>query len=316
MTRIGSSDLDVNGLDLGGNVFGWTADRDASFAVLDAFLDAGGDLVDTADSYSAWVPGHTGGESELLIGEWMARRGTRDRVVVSTKVSRHPQFRGLAADTVRAACDASLTRLGTEHIDLYYAHYDDEDTPLEETAGAFDALVRAGKVRFIGVSNYTADRVDAWLGIARERGWAAPVALQPNYNLVNRAVYERELAPVVERWGLGVLPYYGLAAGFLTGKYRSEADLAKGPRGGGVKRYLSDAGLALLTVLDGIAAASGVAVASVALAWLRSRPGVVAPIASARSVEQLPALLAARTLELAPADLAALDEASAAIERA
>ncbi|MDM4762369.1 aldo/keto reductase [Galbitalea sp. SE-J8] len=315
MTRIGTSDLDATlPLDLGGNVFGWTADRDASFAVLDAFAAAGGTLIDTADSYSAWVPGHTGGESEVLIGEWMNRRGNRDRLVVSTKVSQHPEFRGLAADTVRDAADASLTRLGTDRIDLYFAHFDDEDTPLEETVEAFDALVRAGKVRYVGISNYSADRVDRWLQLSEENGWAKPVALQPHYNLVHRATFERELAPVVERGGLGVLPYYGLAAGFLTGKYRSEADLGASPRGRGAARYLTDAGLALLGTLGEVAAAHAVAPASVALAWLRTRPHVVAPIASARSAEQLGAVLASTALDLEPAELAALDTASAAVE--
>jgi aryl-alcohol dehydrogenase (NADP+) len=313
MARIGNSDLDVFPLDLGGNVFGWTADKDQSFAVLDAFAKAGGDLIDTADSYSAWIPGNSGGESELIIGEWMNRRGNRDSLVISTKVSQHPDFQGLAADTVASAADASLTRLGTDHIDLYFAHYDDENTPLEETVGAFDALVKAGKVRYVGVSNYSADRVQQWMQIADDNGFVRPVALQPQYSLVHRQPFDRELAPVVETYGLGVLPYYSLASGFLTGKYRSRADLEGQTRGSSVEQYLTDEGLAVISALDEIAQAHDAEIASVALAWLRSRPGVVAPIASARTVEQLPSLIASAKLELAPEETARLDEVSAAV---
>jgi aryl-alcohol dehydrogenase-like predicted oxidoreductase len=257
------------------------------------------------------VPGNSGGESETIIGAWLTARGNRDRVVVATKVSQHPQFRGLSAANVAAAADASLARLGTDYIDLYYAHYDDANTPIDETAGAFDALVRAGKVRAIGVSNYSADRIREWFEAARRHGFALPVAVQPHYNLVARAAYERDIAPVATAENLAVLPYYGLASGFLTGKYRTTDDLASGPRGGGAKQYLTEDGLAVIKVLTDIADTHGVAPATVALAWLRTRPNVAAPIASARTVDQLPALLAAATLELKADELTALDDVSA-----
>ncbi|GAB2581327.1 NADP-dependent aryl-alcohol dehydrogenase [Paractinoplanes abujensis] len=311
MSTLGSSGIEVFPLNLGGNVFGWTSDESASHQVLDAFVAAGGNFVDTADGYSAWVPGNSGGESETIIGNWFAARGGRDRVVLATKVSQHPQFRGLAAATVAAAADASLTRLRTDYIDLYYAHYDDADTPLEETAGAFDALVKAGKVRAIGVSNYSAERIREWFEVARRNGFTLPVAVQPHYNLVERTAYERDIAPVAEAEGLAVLPYYALASGFLTGKYRTEADLASGPRGGGAQKYLTEDGLAVIKVLTDVAATHGVEPATVALAWLRTRKNVAAPIASARTTEQLPALIASATLDLAADEIAALDEVSA-----
>ena len=311
MSIPGSSGIEVFPLNLGGNTFGWTSDAATSHQVLDAFVEAGGNLVDTADGYSSWVPGNSGGESETIIGAWLAARGNRDRVVVATKVSQHPQFSGLSAANVAAAADASLARLGTDRIDLYYAHYDDASVPLEETAGAFDALVRAGKVRAIGVSNYSADRIGEWFAVARRNGFTLPVAVQPHYNLVNRAGYERDIAPVAAAENLAVLPYYGLASGFLTGKYRTTEDLASGPRGGGAKQYLTGSGLSVVKVLSDIADAHGVAPAAVALAWLRTRPQVAAPIASARTVEQLPALIASATLDLAADELAALDDVSA-----
>jgi aryl-alcohol dehydrogenase-like predicted oxidoreductase len=310
MTRIGTSDLEVFPLNLGSNVFGWTADRDASFAVLDAYRAAGGNFVDTADSYSAWVPGNTGGEAELIIGEWMRERGARSDVVVATKVSQHPQFPGLSADNIADAADASLTRLGTDHIDLYYAHFDDENTPLEETVGAFDALVRAGKVRYVGISNYSADRVDRWVEIAKDRGYALPVALQPHYNLVHREPFEAELAEVAERNELAVMPYFSIAAGFLTGKYRSLGDIGDAARAGQLGGYASEQGFRVVDALVDIAAQKGVAPVSVALAWLRDRPAVVAPIASARTVEQLPDLLAGATLTLDAEETGRLDAVS------
>jgi aryl-alcohol dehydrogenase-like predicted oxidoreductase len=311
MSTLGSSGIDVFPLNLGGNTFGWTSDATTSHQVLDAFTAAGGNFVDTADGYSAWVPGNSGGESETIIGSWLAARGNRDRVVLATKVSQHPRFRGLSAANVAAAADASLGRLGTDHIDLYYAHYDDAEVPLEETAGAFDALVRAGKIRAIGVSNYSAERIREWFEVARRNGFALPVAVQPHYNLVARGAYERDIAPVAAAENLAVLPYYGLAGGFLTGKYRTTEDLAGGPRGGGAKQYLTEDGLAVIKALTGIADAHEVAPASVALAWLRTRPQVAAPIASARTVEQLPALLASATLDLTADELTALDDVSA-----
>ncbi|MBM2617037.1 aldo/keto reductase [Actinoplanes sp. LDG1-06] len=310
-STLGSSGIEVFPLNLGGNVFGWTSDEPASHQILDAFVEAGGNFVDTADGYSAWVPGNSGGESETIIGNWLAARGNRDRVVVATKVSQHPQFRGLAAANVAAAADASLARLRTDYIDLYYAHYDDENTPLAETAAAFDALVKAGKVRAIGVSNYSPARIREWFEIARRDGLTLPVALQPHYNLVARAAYERDIAPIAAAENLAVLPYYALASGFLTGKYRTTEDLAQGPRGGGAKTYLNEEGLAVIKVLDDIAGTHGVEPATVALAWLRTKPQVAAPIASARTTGQLPALIASATLDLAADEVAALGEVSA-----
>jgi aryl-alcohol dehydrogenase (NADP+) len=242
----------------------------------------------------------------------MADAGNRSDVVIATKVSQHPAFRGLAAANVAAAADASLERLGTDYIDLYYAHFDDADTPLEETVEAFDALVTAGKVRYVGISNFSAERISEWVGIARRNGFAAPVALQPHYNLVHRSAFETHLAPVAERNDLGVLPYYGLASGFLTGKYRTTEDLDQSSRGAGAKNYLNDDGLGVVSALATIADARGVVIASVALAWLLARPTVVAPIASARTLQQLPDLLDGARLELTGPEIALLDDASAA----
>jgi aryl-alcohol dehydrogenase-like predicted oxidoreductase len=312
MTVIGSSDLDVLPLGLGGNTFGWTSDKQTSFAVLDAFVAGGGNLVDTSDSYSAWVPGNSGGESETIIGQWLAARGNRESVIVATKVDRHPQFRGLSRSNVLAAADASLARLRTGYIDLYYVHYDDPDVPVAEAAGVFSELQQAGKIRYVGLSNYTAPRLREWFAVAAAEGFAPPVALQPHYNLVERASYESSLAPVVAEFGLGVLPYYALASGFLAGKYRSAADHAGAARQPGAARYLTTpTGPAVLAALDSVSADRGVSPATVALAWLRTRPHVAAPLASARTVEQLPALLASAALELTADETAALDKASA-----
>jgi aryl-alcohol dehydrogenase-like predicted oxidoreductase len=311
---IGTSDLEVLPLSLGGNVFGWTADRGTSFDVLDAFTAAGGDFIDTADGYSAWVPGNTGGDSERILGEWLAARGNRDRVVLATKVSQHPDFRGLAADTIRRAADASLERLQSDHIDLYYAHFDDETVPLEETVGALSALVDAGKVRYIGISNYSPERIEEWFRITEREGLHRAVALQPHYNLVERA-YEQNYRPIAEREGLGVMPYFALAAGFLTGKYRDGSQVDS-PRAGGAAKYLDDNGRRVLAALDEAAAAHGAEVATVALAWLAAQPTITAPIASARTLEQLPALLASTELELTADELEALDGASAAAKAA
>jgi aryl-alcohol dehydrogenase-like predicted oxidoreductase len=311
MTLLGPSDLDVYPLSLGGNTFGWTTGEAASFAVLDAYTAAGGNFIDTADSYSAWAPGHSGGESETIIGAWVKARGNRDQVVIATKVSQHPQFRGLAPATVTAACEASLRRLQADHIDLYFAHHDDPATPLEETVAAFGELQRAGKVRHVGVSNYTADRVRAWAEAARAGGWPAPVALQPHYNLLARQPYEPELAPVAARLGLGVMPYFALASGFLTGKYRQPQDLEGPARGRMASRYFSPLSLAVLEAMDAVAAAHGARPASVAIAWLLAKPGIAAPIASATSPAQLAELTAAVTLKLADDEVAALDKASA-----
>ncbi|MES2171910.1 MAG: aldo/keto reductase [Actinomycetota bacterium] len=290
MTRIGKSDLDVFPTNLGGNTFGWTSDKAESEKVLDGFVAGGGNFIDTADGYSQWVPGHSGGESETIIGNWMAARGNRSSVIVGTKVGHHPEFTGLSAANIAKAADASLARLQTDYIDLYYAHFDD-DIPMAEIAGAFDALVKAGKVRYIGISNFSGERAEEWMTVAAREGFALPVALQPHYNLVHREPYETELAPVAAKHGLGVMPYFSLASGFLTGKYRSESDLAGKARGQGAGQYLNDHGLAKLAELESVAIEKRASMASVALAWLRAQPGIVAPIASASTREQLPDLL-------------------------
>ncbi|OII42050.1 aldo/keto reductase [Plantibacter sp. MMLR14_011] len=308
-TTLGTSDLSVFPLNLGGNVFGWTADRQTSFDILDAFVAGGGNFIDTADGYSAWVPGNTGGDSERLIGEWQELRGNRDELVIATKVSQHPDFTGLAADNILKAADASLERLRTDHIDLYYAHFDDESVPLEETVTALSSLVDAGKVRHLGISNYSAARIAEWFEIVEAKGLHRPIALQPHYNLVERE-FEGELRTIAEREQLAVLPYFSLAKGFLTGKYR-EGSSVDSVRAEGAQAYLADHA-ALLPVLDEVAAAHGASVATVSLAWLRSQPTVAAPIASARTVEQLPDLLASATLELSADELAALTAASVA----
>lgn len=286
----------VGSLCLGGNVFGWTADESASFAVLDAFAEAGGTFLDTADVYSAWVPGHSGGESERVVGRWMASRGNRDQMVVATKVGSMPGLTGLSAATVRKAVEGSLERLQTDRVDLYYAHRDDEGTPLEETLGAFDGLVRDGKVRRLGASNHTAARLAEALAVQDREGLARYVALQPEYNLLHRD-YEAELMPLLAREGLACLPYASLASGFLTGKYR-DGVAVDSPRAAKVAGYLDDRGRAALAALDEVAAAHGTTVAAVALAWLAAQPTVVAPLASARSVEQLNAFLPALELRL------------------
>lgn len=308
-TTLGSSDLSVFPLSLGGNVFGWTADEATSFAVLDAYVAGGGNFIDTADVYSAWVPGNAGGESETIIGAWLARRGRRDDIVIATKVSQHPGFPGLTAANVAAAAQASLERLGVDSIDLYYAHYDSADAPLEETVEAFSKLVDAGTIRAIGVSNFTPERIQEWLDIAERGGFHKPVALQPQYNLVERGI-EADVLPLAIGAELSVVPYYALASGFLTGKYRDGSENTS-PRAGSAAAYLDDRGRAVLAALEEIAADHGVELATVALAWLRSQPGVAAPIASARTVEQLPALLASATLELTDEQLDALSAASA-----
>ncbi|NIH86505.1 aldo/keto reductase [Amycolatopsis granulosa] len=306
MAKIG--DLEVYPLNLGGNVFGWTADEQQSFAVLDAYTAAGGNFVDTADVYMARVPGNSGGESETIIGNWLARRGRRDDVVIATKVGAWAARPGVSAKNIREAAEDSLRRLRTDHIDLYYAHKDVGDVPLAETLEAFDSLVRAGKVRYLGASNYSAERLAEALSIADREGFARYVAVQPQYNLVERG-YEQELAPLVAAEGLSSLPYYGLARGFLTGKYRSR-EAGGSPRAEGALAYLDDRGERVLAALDEISAAHGTTPAAVALAWLAAQPTVTAPIASARNVDQLSDLLASVALRLTETELAALDDAS------
>jgi len=309
MVKIGSTDLDVTRLCLGGNVFGWTADRDTSFAVLDAYVGAGGNFVDTADSYFWRAPGNSGGESETIIGEWMASRANRDAVVVATKVGSWPERKGLSAKNIAEAVDDSLRRLRTDRIDLYYAHRDDPDTAQEETAKAFDALVRAGKVRAIAASNFTAERLRSALEISARDGLASYVALQPHYNLMEREEYENTLAPLVESEGLACMPYYALAKGFLTGKYRPDTPV-ESRRSEGALAYLDERGRTVLTMLDEIAAGHRVPVAAVALAWLADQPTVTAPIASARTPEQLAALLPMLDLQLTEDELRLLSHVS------
>ncbi|ADJ50801.1 aldo/keto reductase [Amycolatopsis mediterranei S699] len=302
MTKLGNTDLDVYGLNLGCNVFGWTADEPQSFAVLDAYTAAGGNFLDSADLYGG------GGGSETIIGNWLAARGRRDDVVVATKVGMWDGRPGLSAKNIQAAAEDSLRRLQTDHIDLYYAHRDDPDTPLEETLEAFDALVRAGKVRYVGASNYTAGRLADALSISDKNGFARFAVLQPHYNLVERD-YERDLAPLVEREGLATLPYFALAMGFLTGKYRTKDETGDSPRAARALSYLDKGGDRVLAALDEVAQAHGVSVATVSLAWLRQQPTVAAPIASARTPEQLTDLIASVSLELTDAEVTALNEA-------
>ncbi|MCM2427536.1 aldo/keto reductase [Streptomyces sp. RKAG337] len=310
MARIGTSDLDVFPLALGGNVFGWTADEAQSFAVLDAYAAAGGNFVDTADGYSAWVPGNSGGESETLIGKWLASRGNRDAIVVATKVSSHPDFKGLRAGNIRAAAEASLRRLGTDHIDLYYTHFDDPQVPVAEILGALDELVREGKVRQIAASNISPERLSESLAFSEREGLPSYVALQQLYNLVERTDYEGAMAEVVASHGLSSVPYYALASGFLTGKYRAGVTVDS-PRAGGAGKYLAtEHGQRVLVALDEVAQAHDAEVATVALAWLAAQPTVAAPIASARTVEQLPALLAVADLKLTAEELDRLTAAS------
>lgn len=309
MTLLGRSDLDVFPLSLGGNVFGWTADRDASFAILDAYAAGGGNFIDTADGYSHWVPGNSGGESETLIGEWLASRKPA-ALTIATKVSTHPDFTGLSAKNVRAAAEASLKRLGVDAIDLYYAHFDDDATPLEETVTAFGQLVADGLVRNVAVSNYSADRIRSWISVARDAGVALPVAIQPHYNLVHRNDVEESIVPVAQEFGLSLVPYYALASGFLTGKYRTADAAGTSPRAGGASKYATAHGLRVIAELEQIAGAHGASIASVALAWLRVQPTVAAPIASASRVDQVEDLLASATLELTADEVAALTAVS------
>jgi aryl-alcohol dehydrogenase-like predicted oxidoreductase len=314
MTQLGSSGLDVSTLCLGTNVFGWTADEAASHAVLDAYVAGGGNFVDTADVYSAWAPGNSGGDSEAIIGSWLARNADkRDDLVIATKCSQLAPNKGLGRDAILGAADASLKRLRTDRIDLYWAHYDDPDTPLEETLAAFGELIAAGKVRAIGASNYSAPRLAEALAVADREGLPKYVALQPEYNLVEREEYEATLAPIVAEHDLATVPYYGLAHGFLTGKYRPDGPEVDSPRARGAAAYLEQPGaVAALEALDAVAAAHDTTVAAVALAWLAAQPHVAAPIASARSVEQLRELLPVNELQLTADELDRLSSATVA----
>ncbi|MCR3721318.1 putative oxidoreductase [Prauserella flava] len=304
------AELNVFPLNLGGNTFGWTATEDESFDVLDAYNAAGGNFIDTADMYMFRAPGNTGGESETVIGNWMAARGNRDEMVIATKVGKWDRRPGLSAENIKAAAEDSLRRLRTDHIDLYYTHFDDPEVPLAETLGALDALVREGKVRYLGASNYSAPRLAEALSIADSNGFARYVALQPHYNLMERD-YERELAPLAERENLSTLPYFSLAKGFLTGKYRDGGDTVDSPRAAGARSYLDERGRRALAVLDEVAAAHGTSVTAVSLAWLASRPTVAAPIASARNRRQLDDLLASTRLELTADEVRAISATTA-----
>lgn len=315
--RLGSTDLKIAPLVLGGNVFGWTADKTTSFALLDAFVAGGGTMIDTADVYSAWVPGHKGGESESVIGEWLQQSGKRDRVQIATKVGMLPGAKEkgggekLAPARIAAACDASLRRLGVDRIDLYYAHQDDDAVPQEDYIAAFAKLVETGKVAVLGASNFHAARLQSANHLARAAGLPRFDVLQPEYNLVSRHKFEGELQDQCVEWNVGALPYYGLASGFLTGKYRSSADLGKSVRGGRMTALLEGTGPAVLAAMDQVAAETGATLAQIALAWMLAQPGVTAPIASATSVQQLEELLPAMSLELNEDQLARLTNAGA-----
>jgi aryl-alcohol dehydrogenase-like predicted oxidoreductase len=310
--RIGNSELETSPIVFGGNVFGWTADEATSFALLDAFVDAGYNCVDTADVYSAWVPGHKGGESEEVIGRWLKRRGRRDDVVIATKVGSEmgPDRKGLSKSYILRAAEDSLRRLETDYIDLYQSHRDDVSTPVEETLEAYTRLIEQGKVRAVGASNFDVARLKESLDASEAGGFASYVSLQPNYNLYDRSEFEGDVAELCLQRNVGVITYFSLAAGFLTGKYRSEADLSKSPRGGGIKRFLDERGFKILGALDEVSKELGATPAQVALAWLIAQPAVTAPIASATSLAQLQELLKAPSLSLGPEQLAKLDSAS------
>ena len=311
--RLGRTDLSIAPLVFGGNVFGWTADKAASFAILDRFVESGGNAIDTADVYSAWAPGNSGGESETIIGEWMKARGNRSRVVVITKVG-SPMGegkKGLKAPYIMEAVEASLKRLQVDVIDLYLSHWPDAETPYEETLGAYKTLMEQGKIRWCGASNLDTAHLKAALAASKKQGLPRYDVLQPEYNLADRKGFEDGLAKLCESEEIGVITYFSLAKGFLSGKYRSEADLSKSARGGGVKPYLNPRGFRILDALDAVSAKHKAAPAEVALAWIMAKPGVTAPIASATSVEQTDSLIRATALSLSPDDMKALDAASA-----
>jgi aryl-alcohol dehydrogenase-like predicted oxidoreductase len=314
MRKLGRSGLEVSPLAFGGNVFGWTADEPTSLRLLDQFVDHGFNFIDTADMYSKWVPGNKGGESETIIGKWLKKPGNRGRVVIATKVGMEmgPDKKGLKPAYIQRAVEDSLRRLQTDHIDLYQSHVDDADTPLIDTLGAFEKLIRAGKVRAIGASNYSAERFEEALAVSLKHSLPRYESIQPLYNLYDREDFEQKMRAVCAKAGVGVISYFSLASGFLTGKYRSEADLGKSARGQGVKKYLNERGLRILGALDSIAAETAATPARVALAWLMARPGITAPIASATSPAQLDELFAATKLKLERSALERLDAASSA----
>ena len=310
--KLGNSGLEIAPLAFGGNVLGWTIDEQTSFQILDAFTAAGFNFIDTADVYSAWKPGNQGGESETIIGNWLKKKGNRDKVIIATKVGADMGNgkKGLSRNYITQAVEDSLRRLQTDYIDLYQSHYDDPETPMEETMEAFAGLVKAGKVRAIGASNMSGERLQQALEICRQNNWPRYETLQPEYNLYARERYETEYEPTCLKENLGVLPYYSLASGFLTGKYRSEADMGKSPRGGGMAKYFNERGFQILKALDEVAAESESNPAQVALAWLMHRPGITAPIASATSLEQLRDLVISAELKLPAEAIKKLNEAS------
>lgn len=309
--KLGRTDIAIAPLVFGGNVFGWTADETTSFTLLDRFVERGFNAIDTADTYSAWVPGNAGGESETIIGNWLKQRGRRDDVVLMTKVGLWERRKGLRAENIIAAAEDSLQRLQTDYIDVYFSHTDDEATPLEETLNAFAKLVASGKVRAIGASNYSATRVQAALGISAQQNLPRYEVLQPEYNLYDRQAFERDLAPLAVERQLGVTCYFSLASGFLTGKYRTVDDLAGSSRADFLRKYFDDRGMRILAALHGLAPALSATPAQLALAWLMARPGVTAPIASATKLTQLDDILGAANLRLPAEVLAQLDRASA-----
>jgi len=311
--ELGKSGIKVNPVAFGGNVFGWTIDEKTSFELLDTFVDSDLDFIDTADVYSAWKPGNKGGESETIIGNWLKKSGKRDKVIIATKVGKPmgPDKKGLSKAYITQAVEASLKRLQTDYIDLYQSHDDDKDTPLTETLATYTDLIKQGKVRAIGASNYTADRLEQALEISETTGLAAYQCLQPEYNLYDREGYEKDLEGVCKQYGLGVINYYSLASGFLTGKYRSEADLSQSQRGQGVKKYLNDRGFRILKALDEVAVNYKSTPASIALAWVIARPGITAPIASATSTKQLKSIIDATQLNLDDDSIKLLNDASA-----
>lgn len=310
--KLGNSDLSVAPLAFGGNVFGWTIDEPTSFQLLDGFVDAGFDLIDTADVYSRWAPGNAGGESETIIGNWLQKSGKREKIVIATKVGMDmgEGRKGLRKDYILRAVEDSLQRLKTDYIDLYQSHTDDAETPLEETLSAYDRLIKEGKVRAIGASNYSAERLVQAFEVSRQTGTAAYQSLQPEYNLYNRRGFEEGLEKVCLENNIGVISYYSLASGFLTGKYRSEDDLSKSARGGGIKKYLNERGFRILKALDEISEKYDSIPARVALAWLIARPSVTAPIASATSINQLNDLIESTRLKLDEASIDVLNKAS------
>jgi len=308
--KLGNSGLEVSPLAFGGNVFGWTADEQTSFELLDGFVDAGLNLVDTAESYSHWVPGNKGGESETIIGKWFKKSGKRDQVVLATKAGGGPGKTGLSKSHLLSAAEGSLQRLQTDYIDLYQSHYPDPGTPIQETLEAYAQLIKQGKVRAIGASNYTAEQLSEALKVSQELGLPRYETMQPQYNLYDRSGYEGALERVCEQNGLGVISYYSLASGFLTGKYRSEGDLTKSPRGQGVKKYLNERGLRILKALDEVANKYHSTPARVSLAWLIARPSITAPIASSTNLDQLNDLVGATKLQLDRASIELLDQAS------